>query len=48
MKTIQMRHTCLWTSETHENGQKRGGSDKKVQKLWNLLRGARAEDGATE
>ena len=32
-----MRQTCLWTSETHENGQKRGGSDEKVQKLWILL-----------
>ena len=21
-----MRHTCLWTSETQENGKKRGGS----------------------
>ena len=32
-----MRHTCLWPSDTHENGQKRGGSDEKVQKLWILL-----------
>ena len=24
---------CLWTSETQENGQKRCGSDEKVQKL---------------
>ena len=45
---MQMRHTWLWTSETHENGQKRGGSDEKVQKLWILLVGARAEGRAAE
>ena len=37
MRTMQMRHTCLWTSETNENGQKTGGSDDKVQKLWIFL-----------
>ena len=37
MRTMQMRHTCLWTSGTHEKGQKRGGSDEKVQKLWIFL-----------
>ncbi len=40
---MQMRHTCLWTSEQHENVQKRGSSDKKVQKVWILLGGARAK-----
>ena len=34
-----MRHTCLWESETHENGQKRGGSDEKLQKVLILLLG---------
>ena len=43
-----MRHKCLWTSETHENVQKRGGRDEKVQKLWILLGGARAEGRAAE
>ena len=43
-----MRHTCLWTSETHKNGHKRGGSDEKVQRIWILLGGARAEDRAAE
>ena len=37
MRTIEMRHTCLWTSETHDNGQKRGGSDEKIQKFRILL-----------
>ena len=43
---MQMCHTCLWMSETHENGQKCGGSDGKAQKLWNILWGARAEGRA--
>ena len=43
-----MRHTCLLTSETHANGQKRGDSDEKVQKLWVILGGARAEVRAAE
>ncbi len=32
-----MHHICLWTSETHENGQKRCGSDEKVLKLGSFL-----------
>ena len=34
---MQMRQMCLWTNETHENGQKRCGSDENVQKLWIIL-----------
>ena len=37
MRTMQMRHMCLWTNEMHDNGHKRGGSDEKVQKLWIIL-----------
>ncbi len=48
MRTMQMRHTCLWTSETHETGQKRGGSDNKGQKLWIIIGGAGAEGRAVE
>ena len=43
-----MRHTWLWTSETHETGQKRDGSDEKLQKLLIILGGARAEGRASE